>query len=358
MTRNEIINLFSNFKNLKIAVIGDFFLDKYLVIDTKLNEPSIETKKTAYQVISSREFPGASGTVCNNLAALGVKNIYAVGFIGKDGNGYELKRELDRINIKRDYLFETDKMVTPTYTKPMMRENNIEVESNRLDIKNFKKTDNEVEEKILNSLDSIFKKCDGVIILDQMVESGYGVITTKIREKLIRLASINKEKIIFSDSRARIKLFEDTSIKCNNFEACKAFDKNLSEEPKYIDVINSGYKLYQQNKKPVFITLGKEGIVTFGKEGIFKIPSVDVPKPYDICGAGDSVTASVVSSLAAGANEVDAAYIGNIVAAITIRKIGITGTANLEEVLETYDEFFYNVEYKEEKLNENCISSN
>jgi len=141
MDREKIIKLFKNFSNLKIGVIGDFFLDKYLVIDTKLNEPSIETNLTAYQVVKTRKFPGASGTVCNNLNALGVGNIYAVGFIGKDGNGYELKKQLDKINIKRDYLFETEKMITPTYTKPMMLKNSIETESNRLDIKNFSNTD-------------------------------------------------------------------------------------------------------------------------------------------------------------------------------------------------------------------------
>jgi bifunctional ADP-heptose synthase (sugar kinase/adenylyltransferase) len=52
------------------------------------------------------------------------------------------------------------------------------------------------------------------------------------------------------------------------------------------------------------------------------------------------VAASVASSLAAGADEVEAAFIGNITAGTTIRKIGMTGTATPEEVLETYDGWF------------------
>jgi len=104
------------------------------------------------------------------------------------------------------------------------------------------------------------------------------------------------------------------------------------------------------------------GIIAFGKQGIFKIPTVDVPKPYDICGAGDSATAAIVSSLTAGSNEKEAAFIGNLVAAVTIRKIGITGTANIEEVLLTYDKYFSKVKYIKQSIkgeqNENSISSN
>ncbi|MBN2853706.1 MAG: carbohydrate kinase [Clostridia bacterium] len=348
MERNRIIELFNQFKNIKVAVIGDFFLDKYLVIDTRLNEPSIETKLTAYQVVKTREYPGASGTVTNNLSALGVGEIYAVGFVGNDGNGYELKRELDKMGVNRKYLFETDYMVTPTYTKPMMLENGIETESNRQDIKNFKPTDRQVENRILNCLDEVFENNDAIIILDQMVENDCGVITGKIRDEIIRQAGKQGNKIIFADSRARIHLFKDISIKCNNFEVCRAFNSSLNEEPEYKDVLECGEKLYEQNRRPAFVTLGRDGMVTFGDMGTIKVPTADVPRPYDICGAGDSVTASVVSALAAGANQAEAAFIGNIVASITIRKIGVTGTASLKEVLETFDDYFYNVEYSQE----------
>ncbi len=350
MERTRIIELITNFKNISVAVIGDYFLDKYLVIDTSLNESSIETGLIAYQVTNKRLYPGASGTVCNNLASLGVGSIYAIGFIGNDGNGYELKKQLDKIGVKRNFLFESNKMATPTYIKPMLLKEGKETESNRHDIKNFKKTDKIVEQQIIDCLDEVFKNNDAIIILDQMVENNCGVITTRVRNKIIKLSSIHKDKIVFADSRARIHLFKDISIKCNNFEACKVFNDNLIEEPEYSETLISGQKLYEKNKKPAFVTMGKEGIITFGEMGILKTPSVDVPRPYDICGAGDSVTASIVSTLAAGGNQAEAAFIGNVVAAITIRKIGITGTATLEEVLETYDDYFYNVRYMEETL--------
>ena len=341
MKRERIIELFKKFKNLKIAVVSDFVLDKYFKIDIRLNEPSLETPHDAFQVVSSRQYPGAGGTIANNLAGLGVRAVYPVTFIGDDGNGYELKREMKARGFKFDFVIETDEMITPSYVKPMMwNGEGMEVESNRLDIKNFKNTSPALEKKILDLLDDVFEHVDAVIILDQMVESNCGVITDKVREKLIKLGSAHMDKVIYADSRSKIQMFINMSIKCNNYEACKAFYPDLNEEPGAEMVLECGRKLYEQNGRPVFITMGKNGIMTFGEHGTYVVPTEDVPRPYDICGAGDSVSASVVCSLSAGSDEIEAAFMGNMVAGVTIRKIGVTGTASLEEVLETYDGWF------------------
>lgn len=340
MKRERIIELFSKFRGLKIAVVSDFVLDKYLRIDTRLNEPSLETPLDAFQVVATRQYPGAGGTIANNLASLGVE-VYPVTFIGDDGNGYELKREMKTRGFKFDYIVETDEMITPSYVKPMMWEGEgDETESNRLDIKNFKTTPADLEQSILDMLDEVFEKVDAVIILDQMVESNCGVVTDKVRARLIELGAEHMDKVIYADSRSKIHMFEKMSIKCNNYEACKAFYPELEGEPGEDMVLECGSRLFEQNGRPAFVTMGKNGIMTFGNKGIVVVPTEDVPRPYDICGAGDSVSASVVSSLAAGADEVEAAFMGNMVAAVTIRKLGVTGTATLDEVLDTYDGWF------------------
>src|SRR5829696_5852178 len=81
----------------RIAVLGDLFLDRYLDLDAALTEPSIETGLDAYQVVRVRAYPGAAGTVINNLAALGVGSIRPVAVIGDDGEGYELRQALARL---------------------------------------------------------------------------------------------------------------------------------------------------------------------------------------------------------------------------------------------------------------------
>src|SRR5207253_2810544 len=80
--------------SLTIGVLGDLFLDRYLDIDASLTEPSIETGLDAYQVVRVRSYPGAAGTVINNLIALGVGQVVPITVIGDDGAGYELRKRL------------------------------------------------------------------------------------------------------------------------------------------------------------------------------------------------------------------------------------------------------------------------
>jgi len=107
---------------LTIGVVGDLFLDRYLDIDAALTEPSLETGFDAYQVTRVRSNPGAAGTVINNLAALGVKEIVAISVLGDDGEGHELRQALADLRIvNTDAVFPlTGGFRTPTYTKPML----------------------------------------------------------------------------------------------------------------------------------------------------------------------------------------------------------------------------------------------
>ena len=58
-----------------------------------------------------------------------------------------------------------------------------------------------------------------------------------------------------------------------------------------------------------------------------------VDGPVDPVGAGDSVTAGLVSTLISGGSMSEAAFVGNLAASITVTKIGTTGTASPEEVI-------------------------
>src|SRR5713226_502810 len=94
LTAFSLENILDRIPGLTMGVLGDLFLDRYLDIDAALTEPSVETGLDAYQVVRVRSYPGAAGTVINNLTALGVKQIYAISAIGDDGEGYELLQAL------------------------------------------------------------------------------------------------------------------------------------------------------------------------------------------------------------------------------------------------------------------------
>ena len=136
---------------MTVGVLGDLFLDRYLDIDAVLTEPSIETGLDAYQVTRVRSYPGAAGTVINNLAALGVGEILPIAIIGDDGEGYELRQALDALKVVvSEGVRVGEGRRTPTYTKPMLgRAGEAPRELNRLDIKNRKPLSAADEEQVL-----------------------------------------------------------------------------------------------------------------------------------------------------------------------------------------------------------------
>src|SRR4029078_5130462 len=95
MTPERLRELLGLFPTRRLAVVGDFFLDKYRENHPTLVEPSVETGKPAHQVVDVRCSPGAAGTVVNNLSSLGAGTLHAIGAVGEDGEGYDLWKELE-----------------------------------------------------------------------------------------------------------------------------------------------------------------------------------------------------------------------------------------------------------------------
>ena len=125
LSPDRFAELTARFPQSNIAVIGDFFLDEYLILDKNLTEISLETGLEAYQVIATRKAPGVAGTVTNILRSLNVP-VVAIGFSGDDGHGFELRRSLKNLGINLEHFAVFADRFTPTYTKPMLLENGCE----------------------------------------------------------------------------------------------------------------------------------------------------------------------------------------------------------------------------------------
>ncbi|MBI5030368.1 MAG: carbohydrate kinase [Chloroflexi bacterium] len=321
MKSQELETLLIKFTGVTILVIGDYFLDLYLEIDPALAETSLETGLQVHQVVRTRTYPGAAGTVTSNLRALGVK-VIALGVIGDDGNGYELKRALAETGVDISSLIETRERFTPTYTKPL-RDGR---ELNRLDIKNRTALPREIENQVVERLCELVRRVDGVIIVDQVQEQNCGGITDRVREEISTLARQHREKIFVAESRERIGLFRDVIVQANQHEAKCATE--------FESVEDCGAELQRRTQRAVIITVGAEGIKLFEENGCTHVLGVRVEGEIDTVGAGDSVIAGFSAALCAGASLTQAAEVGNLVAAVTIQQIGVTGTASPDQVLE------------------------
>jgi rfaE bifunctional protein kinase chain/domain len=318
MDEARLDQLLGRFPEIKLLVIGDFFLDKYLDLERRWSETSLETGLEAYQAAGVRCSPGAAGTVVNNLRTLDV-GVMALGVIGDDGEGYELKRALMEQDVDISPLIVHPDRFTPTYTKPMMREMDDQVhELNRIDVKNRSPLPEVIQRQLIERLRALAPSVNGMVVADQVPEANCGVITDQIRTTLSEVARSRPDLIIAADSRERIGLFRNIILKPNAHEAAT---------------------LHRQNERPVFITVGAEGVLVFSEGDVQHVPGVPVTGPIDIVGAGDSVMAGIVSSLCAGAEPAEAALVGNLVASITVQQIGTTGNASRQQVLDRFREY-------------------
>ncbi|MFW6270677.1 MAG: bifunctional heptose 7-phosphate kinase/heptose 1-phosphate adenyltransferase, partial [Bacillota bacterium] len=254
---------------------------------------------------------------------------------GESGEGYELLKGLENTGVVTDYMFETDKRSTPTYIKPMIIREEKEEEINRLDIRNWSTTLPSIEEKINHYLKILAEEVDAIIVLDQVDKENHGVITSRIRKTLAQLGKEKDDLIIYADSRYRIHKFNNIIIKCNHYEAVKSLYPGFSGEPEESKIREAGISLNQNNGKPVFVTWGEKGQFVVNQGEVTKVPAVKVEGPVDICGAGDAATSGIVTALCGGASLEEAALVGNLTASVTIKKLGTTGTASPEEVVDS-----------------------
>ena len=82
--------------------------------------------------------------------------------------------------------------------------------------------------------------------------------------------------------------------------------------------------------------MGADGIAVFDEDGLADVPAVPVSGPIDIVGAGDATMAGICSALCAGATAPEAAQVGCLAAAVTIRQLGTTGTASRAQILDCW----------------------
>ena len=320
---------------LRVAVIGDFCLDRYLEIDPAKREVSIETGLPVYNVTKVRAQPGGAGTVLNNFAALGVGTIFPVSFAGEDGEGYELGRALAaRPGVRLDHFFQTSERHTFTYCKPLVLElGQPPRELNRLDKKNWTPTPAGLSGRIASSAALLAKETDALVLLGQVDQPETGVLTARVLEAVRDVALANPQRLIFADNRHSLRRFPPVIFKMNAAEL--AVLTATSRSSKLPEVVAVAANLAKRNGRPVFVTLAERGIVGVSPAGESEHAlALPVRGEIDIVGAGDSVTANLTAALAAGATMREALELANAAASIVVHQLGTTGTASVAQMRE------------------------
>jgi bifunctional ADP-heptose synthase (sugar kinase/adenylyltransferase) len=123
--------------------------------------------------------------------------------------------------------------------------------------------------------------------------------------------------------------FANVRIKVNASELVQRF--GAAEEGADLGALAARWS--NELGRDVFVTLGENGVLVAAADDVTHVPGIRAEPPIDIVGAGDSALASIAMALGAGATPAEAAELGNLAAAVTVRKIGTTGTATVEELV-------------------------
>lgn len=319
----------SRYPDLRVAVVGDFCLDRYFEIDPARQEISIETGLPVHNIVNVRCQPGGAGTILNNLSALGVATIYPVGFSGEDGEGFELQRALrQRTGVNTDYFLTTPDRRTFTYTKPLLvRPGKAPEELSRLDIKNWVPSPVPLQKRLIEAMRAVMQKTDAMILLDQVDVPETGVVT----QSLLRAIPQKAGYLILADSRRGLRGFPPVAFKMNRAEFCALTD--ASKDLTLAQLKEAARGLARKNNQNVFITLSEQGILGASPGGdVAHVSALPLRGEIDIVGAGDAVSANLTAALAGGASLAEAITLANAAASVVIHKLGTTGTASVEEI--------------------------
>ena len=333
MKEKRLDEIGDRFPGLRVALVGDFCLDRYLEIDPALAETSIETSLEVFNVARVRSQPGGCGTILNNLSALGVGTVFPVGFAGEDGEGYELMRSLGQVGcVDLGYFFQTPDRRTFSYTKPLVIESGrLPRELNRLDFKNWSPTPGAVQQRMIESLNTLAKRVDAMVLLEQVDEADTGVLAGGVLDALGQIRHENPDLLMLADSRRGPGHFPAVGLKMNREEFAvltgQAADMRLSE------LCSAVGRLAADRGQAVFVSLSEDGIAGAKPgERPEHVPCLPVRGEIDIVGAGDAVMANLAMALAAGAETGEAMRLAMAAASVVVHQLGTTGTASLQDI--------------------------
>ena len=332
MTPARFDAITSRYPGLRLAVIGDFCLDRYFDIDPGRREISIETGLPVHNVIRVRCQPGAAGTILNNLVALGIGTLYPVGFCGDDGEGWSLRRALSHLpGVRLDAFVTAADRHTFTYSKPLVHHSDQPPEElSRLDQKNWTPTPGPLGEQLAAAVLRLTGEVDGSIVMDQVDLEGTGTVTREVVGALAERSQSHPNALIVADSRRGLGGWPPLAFKMNATELAVLTGRPVDSLE---DIGTACVALARSSGRPAFVTLSERGIfgATAGGESAH-VPNFPILGPIDIVGAGDAVSANLTAALAAGASVVEAMELAMAAAHLVIHQLGTTGTASVPEI--------------------------
>jgi D-beta-D-heptose 7-phosphate kinase/D-beta-D-heptose 1-phosphate adenosyltransferase len=306
----EMIKAIQSFPDYKVLVVGDIMMDQFLWGEVSRISP--EAPVPIVKVERETFLLGGAANVVNNL--LGLKGqVLLAGVIGSDGMGRKLVRRLQSLGTTTEGIVVEEGRPTALKTRIIAHHQQVV----RVDREKVAPILPETRQTLLSIIRKNISRIQGVIVSDY----GKGLVSKELITEIKKIAGKESLPILVDPKPPNLKWYDRvTLITPNQLEAEKFVGKKIESED---ELHWAGKQLLKETKcESVLITRGKEGMTLFSKNNkIDHIPTV-AQKVFDVTGAGDTVIATLMLSLAAGMNMKRACQTANYAAGIVVGEVG------------------------------------
>ena len=270
--------MFETGKRPHITVVGDLILDRYLIGDAAKLNP--EQPGVVIRVDKEEDRLGGAAAVAMIAAGLGAK-VALVGVIGRDEAGDRLRRLIDGHNID-PHLWIDDRPTT--WKQRIVARGQLRPD----------RCDREVMTPIGNHAARFLSAVplgDMVLISDY----GKGVCTSSLLEALGSRARDANAPILVDPARSRkwSDYGQVTLIKANRVEAMGVATNGMRP-------LALARQLADEHRCSVVVTHGRHGMVVAEREGGTWYLPAEATELRDVCGAGDTVLATLGAAMLDG----------------------------------------------------------
>ena len=329
--KKKLIAYIKRLNEPKILVVGDLAIDEMIYGDTE--RISREAPVLILQHTRTNLILGAASNAAHNVATLNNGKVEAIGVCGDDYQSGQLIETFQKSNVSCKYMVKDSDRKTTTKTRISGSiSTSITQQIVRIDRQTNEMLSPEIEEEVLKQIERAVPEFDAVILSNYHI----GTLTPKIIQETIKLAN-QHNKIIVVDAQKDLEIYKNvTSMTPNLPDTQRSVGFVIESEQ---DLQRAGDNLLDEtNAKSVLITCGADGMfVARGHGNYTKIPVFNKSEVFDVTGAGDTVTAVYTLALAAGADPVYAAIIGNIAASLVVKQFGCA-TTSIDEILNAVEE--------------------
>ncbi len=320
MEKERINQITGQFSRVRILVLGDIMLDRYIRGSVERISP-----EAPVPVVSAKDETvnlGGAANVAASVAALGAEALL-VGLVGNDRFAGQFKKVLQDNDLDdKGLVIDPDR---PTTVKTRIVAGSQQVV--RIDREVTDEIGEKLASEIITRIEKELANVDGIIISDY----GKGVITGDLLSRLIPLANTAGKFIAVDPKEVHFKNYRDVSvITPNHHEAGFISGKKIVSEAILEQV---GWDLLDElNLESLLITRGEKGMALFEKDRSRTDIPVEAKTVYDVTGAGDTVIAVLTVAKTAGASMREAAFISNVAAGLAVARFG-TARITLDELV-------------------------